>query len=103
MKVTCFSPEVCKVGFPIGSLEKYVDKLQNKKYSYIVYYFDKEKAELEVLLDYNGKYKNNGNEAKLNCYLCKHSTNYYKKEDIYVKAVAKLYEKEKEVINNDTK
>ena len=97
LKVTCFSPEVCKAGFPIASLEKYVDKLQNKKYSYIVYYFDKDKAELEVLLDYNG------NKARLNCYIFKHSTKYYKKEDVYVKAVAKLFEKEKEVTNNDTK
>ena len=43
LKVSCFKPEICKVGFPINSLEKYTDLLVQKRYSYIVYYFDQEK------------------------------------------------------------
>ena len=48
IKVSCFKEEVCKVGFPIISLEKYTDKLEEKQYSYIVYYFDQKKETLEI-------------------------------------------------------
>ncbi len=93
-KVNCISQEICKVGFPIISLEKYADILANKNYSFIVYYFNNEKEELEVLFNYEGKYKNNIQDKNINCYICKYSTKYYKKEDKYIKAVAKLYENE---------
>lgn len=59
LKLTCLKPEICKVGFPIVSLEKYTDLIQEKDYSYIVYFFDKEKIELEVLMQYEGKKVNN--------------------------------------------
>lgn len=94
LKVTCLKPEMCKVGFPIQSLEKYTDLIQEKGYSYIVYYFDQEKEELEILLEYNGGKKNETMETKLNCYTCKHSAKYYKKPDKYIVAIAKLYHKE---------
>ena len=94
LKVTCFRTEICKVGFPINSLEKYTDLIQQKEYSYIVYYFDKEKSNLEILEQYVGKNKNKIKEENINCYMCKKSTKYYKKEDKYILAVAKLYEKE---------
>ena len=58
LKVTCLKPEVCKVGFPISVLEKYTEKLSQKNYSFIVYYFSQGKEELEILMDYNGKNKN---------------------------------------------
>ena len=51
LKTVCLKPEICKVGFPITSLEKYTDLLQEKDYSYIVYYLDKQKTELEAILD----------------------------------------------------
>ncbi len=55
LKASCIKPEVCKVGFPINSLEKYTELLIQKRYSYIVYYFDQEKEELQILEDYEGK------------------------------------------------
>ena len=55
---TCMKPEICKAGFPINSLEKYVEKLSESKYSFIIYYFNQETEELEVVIDYNGKFKN---------------------------------------------
>lgn len=94
LKVTCFKTEVCKVGFPIESLEKYVGLIHEKKYGYVVYYFNQEKEELEVLLEYAGKKKNEEIIENVNCYICKHSTKYYRKEDKYIKAVSKLYEEE---------
>lgn len=43
LKLSCLKPEICKVGFPIQSLEKYIDIIQESRYSCIIYYFDKEK------------------------------------------------------------
>ena len=45
LKVSCFKPEVCKIGFPIASLEKYTELIYESGYSYVVYYFHKDKAE----------------------------------------------------------
>ena len=94
LKVSCFKPEVCKVGFPINSLEKYLELIHEKKYGYIIYFFNQEKEELEVITEYDGKNKNRIMVENINCYICKHSTKYYKKEDKYLKALAKLYDKE---------
>lgn len=94
LKLTCLEVEVCKVGFPIASLEKYTDILEENKYSYIVYYYDKKKEELEILKEYKGKKINTFNQDKKNCYICSGTTLSYKKEDKYIEAVAKLYGKE---------
>ena len=102
LKTTCMKPEICKVGFPINSLEKYTEILSGKKYSYIVYYFNQETEELEVVSEYNGKYRNEIKERNINCYICKHSVKYYKAEDKYIKAIARLYDKErKEELNKE--
>lgn len=94
LKLTCLKTEVCKVGFPIKSLEKYTDLIQEKGYSYIVYFFNKQNNLLEVLLEYNGKKINEIIESNSNCYLCTKGVEKYKKIDKYVEAVAKLYEEE---------
>ena len=96
LQLSCFKPEICKVGFPIASLEKYTDMIQEKGYGYIVYFFNKQKEELEKIKEYQGKEMVYIEKTNRNCYICKRSIKYYQKEDIYVKAVAKLYESEKE-------
>ena len=96
LKVSCFKPEICKVGFPINSLEKYTDLLVQKRYSYIVYYFDQEKEELQILEDYEGKYNNNLKEQNINCYICSKGTGKYKRPDKYIIALSKLYENEEQ-------
>ena len=37
---------ICKIGIPVNSLEKYIEKLNSIKYSYIIYDYNKEKNEL---------------------------------------------------------
>ena len=69
LKVSCFKEEICKVGFPIISLGKYTDEIEIKKYSYIVYYFDQEKEELEILKKYDGKKRNEIDRQNINCYI----------------------------------
>ena len=95
LKVSCFKKEICKVGFPIISLEKYTDEIEIKNYSYIVYYFDQEKEELKILKKYDGKKINEIDRQNINCYICTKNIGRYKKEDKYIRAVANLYEKEK--------
>ena len=96
LKLGCLKPEMCKVGFPISSLEKYIDKIQEKRYSYIVYYFDQQKEELEVLMEYKGKKKNEIKGERKNCYICSNDIKKYKKVDKYIMALAKLYEREEQ-------
>ena len=42
LKCTCFTNYMCKVGVPINSIEKYLQKLEKMKYGYIVDSFLKE-------------------------------------------------------------
>ena len=61
LKLSCLKQEICKVGFPILALEKYTELIAEKEYSYIVYFFNQEKEELEIIMQYEGK---NNNEIK---------------------------------------
>ena len=88
--------EICKVGFPKNSLEKYTKLIQEKGYSYIVYNFDSNTSKLTILNKYNGNKLNNTEENKLNCYICSNTVKMYKKNDKYIQAVAELYEEEME-------
>lgn len=47
LKCTCFKNNVCKVGIPVMSINKYIEKLDKIKYAYIIYEYDKEKTELK--------------------------------------------------------
>ena len=96
LKLGCLKPEICKVGFPIDTLEKYTEKIAEKGYSYVVYYFNQQKEELKVLMEYNGKKLNQIKNNKNNCYICSKGTQKYKKPDKYIAALTKLYQTEKE-------
>ena len=64
LKVNCLKLEICKVGFPIIALEKYTDLIQEKGYSYIVYYFDQKTEEIKILKEYVGKKQNEIKDRK---------------------------------------
>ena len=95
LKVTCMETEICKVGFPITSLEKYLKLIEEKEYSYIVYNFNNSSAKLSVLKSFKGTKLNVIKEERLNCYICSNTVKMYKKHDKYIQAVAELYEEEK--------
>ena len=40
LKCTCFKMNICKVGFPVIALDKYVEKLNETKYAYVIYDYD---------------------------------------------------------------
>lgn len=84
--------EICKIGFPLNSLEKYTKLIEEEQYSYIVYNYDNKLGKLDIIKKYNGKKINTIKEEKLNCYICTNTVKMYKKNDIYIQAVANLYE-----------
>ena len=96
LKVNCMETEICKVGFPINSLDKYANEIEKRNYSFIVYNYNNDEGKLDIIKRYIGKKQNNIVEQKCNCYICKNTVKIYKKEDKYIKAVAKLYELESE-------
>lgn len=90
LKCTCFKNYICKVGVPIASLRKYLQKIEEMQYGYIVYHFEKEKRELIIEADYEGRPHQEKKQNK-NCLLCK-GIEKYKKDDEYMEAILKLYE-----------
>ena len=94
LKVSCLEPEICKVGFPLNSLEKYTKLIEEKNYSYIVYNYDSKLGKLKVIKKYKGMHINTETEERLNCYICSNTVKMYKKTDPYINAVANLYEEE---------
>lgn len=91
LKCNCFQRQTCKVGVPINSLGKYLEKIEKINYSYVVYKFDKEKESLEVIKEFEGK-PNKTKRKNINCLLCKGTSIY--KEDKYMEALRKMYEQE---------
>ena len=94
LKLNCLKSEICKVGFPINSLEKYTDLICQQRYSFIVFYFNQESNKLEILMDYNGKNNNKIFQYNNNCYTCLKGKKEYKKPDKYMEALKELYKDE---------
>lgn len=95
LKCTCFKMNICKVGFPVVAFDKYVEKLNQTKYAYVIYDFDAEKAELKEIVRRKGKY-NKEVEKSINCLLCSGDVNKrYAKPDKYALALTKMLEEER--------
>lgn len=92
LKCTCFKMNICKVGFPVNSLDKYVKRLNETKYAYVIYDLDKENAELVEIARRKGKH-NKETEKNLNCLFCGDINKRYERTDNYVLALNKLLEK----------
>ena len=91
LKCTCFKMNICKVGFPVVALEKYVEKLNQTKYAYVIYDFNPEKVELKEIARKNGKY-NKETDKNINCLVCKGTSKY--SDDKYMLALLKMQEKD---------
>lgn len=88
LKCNCFKNNTCKVGVPIGSLDRYLEKIDKLKYSYVVYDYDREKVELKEIKRKIGK-QNKEKRRNINCLKCK-GISKYNFEDKYMEAVIKL-------------
>lgn len=89
LKCSCFQKNTCKIGIPINSLERYLEKIESLGYSYIVYHYEKEN--IQLIKKYEGK-ENKINRKNINCLLCKGVQAY--KDDKYMEALRKLYEQQ---------
>ena len=95
LKCTCFKMNVCKVGFPVIALEKYVEKLNEIKYGYVIYDYDAKNIELKEIVRKRGKC-NKKKKKSINCLLCDGDVNKrYAKQDKYLLALNKLLEEGK--------
>lgn len=55
LQLTCMRPGLCKVGFQIKSLEKYIPKLKETKKSFIMYTYDKETKKETKIFEYTNE------------------------------------------------
>ena len=87
LKTTCHKNNICKIGIPVNSLKKYLNKIDEAGYGYIVYCFDKENKEIKTEIIKDGK---THNELEINrgCLICKKDAD---NKDIYKEALKKLY------------
>lgn len=92
LKCTCFKKNICKVGIPVSTLEKYIEKMDKLKYAYIIYDYNKEKTELIEMYNKIGKL-NKITAKNINCLQCKGIKAY--EEDMYMNAVYKLLNAER--------
>lgn len=81
LKCTCFSNNICKVGIPINSLDKYIEKLNKIKYAYAIYDYNKQNKELKEIHNKKGRF-NKRSEQNINCLLCEGIEKY--KADEYI-------------------
>ena len=51
LKCTCYKTNICKVGFPVIALDKYVEKLNEIKYGYVIYDLNLDKSELKEYVE----------------------------------------------------
>ena len=92
LKCTCYKTNICKVGFPVIALDKYVEKLNEIKYGYVIYDLNLDKSELKEIVRKKGKY-NKETEKNRNCLLCK-GIKAYPEDDKYLMALIKYFENE---------
>lgn len=91
LKCTCYKMNICKVGFPVNSLDKYVEKLNEIKYGYVIYDYDSQKVDLREIMRKNGK-ANKEIERTINCLVCKGMSRY--PDDKYMLALLKMQQRE---------
>lgn len=70
LKCTCFEKGTCKVGVPLNSLDKYLERIRELGYSYMVFWLDREKQELKAIREFEGK-DNEIDDENINCQICK--------------------------------
>ena len=100
LKCTCFTDNMCKVGIPVIAIDKYIEKLDKTGYGYVIYNYNKDKAELTEVLTKAGR-ATRVTSKNLNCLTCKGIFAY--KDDEYILALCNYYEKLSNEENEKTK
>ena len=74
LKPVCMQENMCKCGIPVTSFEKYIPKLNETGYSYVVYDYDKNNGEYKEVGKVYGKMIEE-NEICLDCKTCNQKNN----------------------------
>lgn len=85
LKLTCMKKELCKVGFLVKNVEKYIEKLEEIGYSFILY-VKNEKQELEEIY----RYKGNPTEETRTCKECLNCENKKEQDEDILERVKNL-------------
>lgn len=88
-KKTCFKEGVCRVGVPLTYTLKYLELLEYRGYSYVVYDYDKNTKELTEKYRYNGS-----NKIEEIDFSCKYCDRYKEKNFIDIFEFLKMKEEE---------
>ena len=97
-KKTCFKKGVCRVGVPLTYTLKYLELLEHRGYSYVVYDYDKNTKELIEKYRYNGI-----NKIEEIDFLCKNCDRYKEKNAIDIFELLKMKEEEKRKLEENKK
>ena len=101
LKLTCHKNEVCKVGFPKASIEKYTRELIKQGYGYVVYNFDNEKEEIKLVEIYKGENINKEIRENIECSSCPNCKTGKRIETKYSRAMKKYEMQEKMVMQDE--
>lgn len=85
LKLTCMREELCKVGFLVKNVEKYINKLENIGNSFILY-VKNDRNEMEEIY----RYKGNRIEESRTCLECSKCENRKEEEKDILERVRKL-------------
>ena len=99
LNTTCVKHEICKVGVPKNSIKKYIEKLDETSYGYIVLDYNKDKKEIVKL------YEKQGNHSKINdfnkgCSICENYGKYKITE--YEESLQNFLKKRTRLRNSET-
>lgn len=86
LKTTCLKDRVCKVGFPVRNVEKYIRLLTEKEVSFVIYLKGSQNDKVEELYRYDGK---NVDEFRT-CLNCRECLNIPEGEEEILERVRKL-------------
>lgn len=86
LKVTCMRKELCKVGFLVKSLEKYILRLKETKKSFVIYTYDRDSELEEEIFRYTGEMV----KEDRNCIDCIKCSNRKETEDEIIERVKKI-------------
>lgn len=86
LNVTCMKKQLCKVGFLVKSLEKYIIKLKETKKSFVIYIYDKSSEAEEEIFRYTGEKI----EEQRNCIDCIQCSKRKETEDEIIERVKKI-------------
>lgn len=96
LRLACIGKETCKIGFPKGSLEKYLVMMEHMNLSYIVFNLDKVEKKLLIVKEHKSNFDyTKVSDAKCkDCEECKRGKEDEKNNGVYVMSLKNICREE---------